>query len=92
MKLRQSIFCEIQRNIAGWRVCAATVAAGALLLGYDIYVMNSDGSNQIRLTYHPGGDGTPSSSPDGSRIVFGSFRNGNSEIYAMNSNGTNQIG
>jgi len=39
---------------------------------YEIYVMNADGSNQLRLTDHPGDDMYPSWSPDGTRIVYAS--------------------
>ncbi|MGB2808444.1 MAG: hypothetical protein WBC22_11920, partial [Sedimentisphaerales bacterium] len=39
----------------------------------DIYVMDSDGSNQLRLTYVLGGNNIePDWSPDGSKIVFSS--------------------
>ena len=56
----------------------------------EIYVMNSDGTNQIRLTNNTATDALASFSPDGSRIVFDSNRDGNREIYVMNADGTNQ--
>jgi Tol biopolymer transport system component len=56
----------------------------------EIYVMNSDGSGQTRLTDNLDFDGDPAWSPDGTRIVFTSTRDGNEEIYVMNANGTNQ--
>ena len=56
----------------------------------EIYVMDADGNNQIRLTYHWEMDIQPSWSPDGSRIAFASNRNGgNFQIYVMDSNGKN---
>ena len=56
----------------------------------EIYVMDADGNNQIRLTNHPTWDIQPSWSPDGGRIAFVSDRNGgNYQIYVMNSNGKN---
>jgi len=56
----------------------------------EIYVMNADGNNQIRLTNHPEADFQPSWSPDGSRIAFVSDRNGgNDQIYVMDSSGKN---
>ncbi|HEY2962180.1 MAG TPA: hypothetical protein VGJ37_07165 [Pyrinomonadaceae bacterium] len=57
---------------------------------FDIWSMNSDGSDPKRLTNNPASDGDPSFSPDGSKIAFVSFRDGNSEIYVMNADGTNQ--
>ncbi len=36
--------------------------------------MNSDGSNQLRLTRDPGVDGQPVWSPNGNRIAFSSRR------------------
>jgi Tol biopolymer transport system component len=56
----------------------------------DIYVMNADGSNRTRLTTDGQGNSLPKFSPDGSKIVFASFRDGNYEIYIMNSDGSNQ--
>ena len=56
----------------------------------EIYVMDADGNNQIRLTNHPMWDIQPSWSPDGGRIAFVSDRNGgNYQIYVMDSNGKN---
>ena len=56
----------------------------------EIYVMNADGNNQIRLTNHPEADFQPSWSPNGSKIAFVSDRNGGiNQIYVMVSNGKN---
>src|SRR5215203_1605780 len=56
----------------------------------EIYVMNSDGSNQINLTNNSADDSGPSFSSDGTKIAFNSNRDGNYEIYVMNSDGSNQ--
>ncbi|MDW7732927.1 MAG: hypothetical protein SCH66_10930 [Methanolobus sp.] len=37
---------------------------------YDVWVMDPDGSNNIRITDSPGDEGSPSWSPDGSRLLY----------------------
>ena len=56
----------------------------------EIYTMDVDGGNLIRLTDNSAYEDYPSWSPDGTRIVFVSGRDGNNEIYVMNANGSNQ--
>ncbi len=41
---------------------------------YEIFVMNADGTNPVRLTDSPGPDGWPTWSPDGTKIAFASVR------------------
>jgi Tol biopolymer transport system component len=55
----------------------------------EIYVMNADGSNVVRLTNHPATDTRPAWSPDGSKIAFVSNRAGNSGIFVMDTDGSN---
>jgi len=55
----------------------------------EIYVMESDGSNQINLTNNPARDATPVWSPDRRRIAFTSDRSGRSNIYVMDADGQN---
>ena len=59
-------------------------------LGREIYLINADGTNPTQLTNSPENDVYPSWSPDGAKIVFQSYRDGNAEIYVMNPDGTGQ--
>jgi Tol biopolymer transport system component len=59
-------------------------------LGTEIYSVNANGSNLTRLSWSPEDDVYPSWSPDGSKIVFQSYRDGNWEIYTMNPDGSGQ--
>ena len=54
----------------------------------EIYVMNSDGTGQLRLTNNSAADSQPAWSPDGTRIAFMSDRDGASGIYRMNADGS----
>jgi hypothetical protein len=54
----------------------------------EIYIMNSDGTGQTRLTMHAAEDSDPDLSADGAKIVFESKRDGNKNIFVMNANGT----
>jgi hypothetical protein len=55
----------------------------------EIYAMNADGSNPIRLTNNAATDYYPSFSGDGTKIAFTSGRDGNNEVYSMNADGSN---
>ena len=52
--------------------------------------MNPDGSGVTPLT-NTRKDRSPVWSPDGSKIAFGSNRDGNDEIYVMNADGSGQV-
>ncbi len=55
----------------------------------EIYIMNADGSNQVRFTTSAGTDEQPTWSPDGTRIAWASDRTGgNLEIFSANLNGS----
>lgn len=55
----------------------------------EIFVMDSDGGNRVRLTTNEHRDMGPAWTPDGKRISFASNRSGNLDIYVMDADGTN---
>ena len=59
----------------------------------EIYIMNTDGTNQINLTNSPATDWYPDWSPDGEKIIFGSYSDPNNphdeDIWVINADGTN---
>ena len=61
----------------------------------ELYVMNADGSNVVRLTYDVGVDPSvadPDWAPDGSRIVFTcEVESGNADICRINVDGTGLV-
>lgn len=58
----------------------------------EIFVMDADGKNDVRLTNKPGGDGGPQVSPDGTKIAFhGKHTDGNYEILLMDIDGKNLV-
>lgn len=58
---------------------------------WQIYVMDSNGANPMRLTDTVSNDTAPIWSPDGSKIAFHSDRNGDRDIYVMNSDGSEAV-
>jgi Tol biopolymer transport system component len=61
----------------------------ALYEGFDVFSANPDGSDVRRLTTTPGYDAEAVYSPDGSRILFTSVRDGDLELYTMSPDGSN---
>ncbi|HSG78987.1 MAG TPA: hypothetical protein VLD62_05345, partial [Acidimicrobiia bacterium] len=57
----------------------------------DIYTMDVDGSNPIRVTTEPGDDFDSSWATDGTVLVFDSNRNGDWDIYSIEAAGTNTV-
>jgi Tol biopolymer transport system component len=56
----------------------------------EIYVMDADGTHPTRLTVHPGQDGAPAWSRDGTRIAFNRQVLGHMQVYVMNPDGSAQ--
>jgi Tol biopolymer transport system component len=57
---------------------------------WEIYLMKADGSEKTNLTNNPALDTSQAWSPDGTRIVFETDRDGDFEIYVMNADGSGQ--
>jgi hypothetical protein len=57
----------------------------------EIYVMNSDGTNQTRLTHDADADTEPTWSPDGEYIAWVDTSDGDEEIWRMRANGTDVV-
>jgi hypothetical protein len=57
---------------------------------YDVYVIPSEGGEEVRLTTAPGLDDGPEYSPDGQYIYFNSTRSGTMELWRMKPDGSDQ--
>ena len=58
---------------------------------HEIYTMNADGSGVTQLTSNGDDDKAPTWSPDGTKIAFGSIRDGKPAVYVMKADGTARI-
>jgi len=91
------VFEAMESFLVGLEGTSRSIGSGEGLIAYnserdgntDIYVMNTDGSQQRRLTDDPAYDAWPSWSPDGAQIAFVSDRAGNPDIYVMDADGGN---
>jgi TolB protein len=55
---------------------------------YEVYIMNSDGSNPVRVTNLGSTTFNPHFSRDGDWILFEGVQNGVNQIYAVKTNGS----
>ena len=58
--------------------------------GSEIYTINSDGTNLIRINHNTRGESNPIFSPNGTKILFSSEVNDIAHLYTMNIDGTNE--
>ena len=58
---------------------------------FQVWLMEADGSRQTLLTEIGGANTSPDWSPDGTRIVFDSTRDGDHEIYVINIDGSDPV-
>jgi Tol biopolymer transport system component len=56
---------------------------------FDIYLMDIQSGNILRVTRNAGDNYAPEISPDGTRIVFVSTRSGGQDVWVMNADGSN---
>jgi TolB protein len=54
----------------------------------ELYRMNADGTELLRLTHSRGDDSAPSFSPDGQRLAFLSSRRGVARVHVMDADGS----
>jgi len=80
-----SLVCAILADASGKVVFVRAAEGGQ---GWDIYTMDSDGTNVRRLTKKPGWYEHPRWSPDGSRIVYNKMDGLNHQLWLMNADGT----
>lgn len=57
----------------------------------EVYIMNNDGTSQLRLTETSSSESQPCFSPNGKKILFHSDRTGVNQVFKMNIDGTDQV-
>jgi Tol biopolymer transport system component len=77
---------KFKSNLVNGRIAFSYIPDGSDM---EIYTINPDGTDPERLTDNAYQDYSPAWSPDGTQIVFFSFRP-DSQIYIINSDGTNE--
>jgi Tol biopolymer transport system component len=74
----------------GTKIVFVSTRHGNSSANTQIYRMNADGSNVVRVTNGTDYDDKPAYSPDGTKIAFQSLRSANLDIYTMNADGMAQ--
>ena len=67
---------------------ASVLAATPQAWNGDIYVVNADGTERVRLTRNPAEEFSPAWSPDGTKIAFSRFTNSHFQIFVMEADGS----
>src|SRR6266496_448054 len=67
----------------GTRIVFQRFFSGPEWLQSDLFLMNADGTDQVRLTHNRFADTVPAWSPDGTTIAFASGPHRNVDIYLM---------
>lgn len=81
----------IENSRLSWSPTGQILYAGDQGGNRDIFVINPDNAQPVRLTTAVGDDLQPAWSPDGQKIVFSSGRTGNFDIYVMDADGSNLV-
>jgi len=76
-----------------WSSDGSKIAFAATSAGWDIYVVDADGGNEVKLSSQDTEDRSPSWSPEGSKIVFNALTHtggGRWNIYVMDADGSDR--
>jgi len=87
-----SLTSEARGGFAGPSVGRETIVYQSLRDGNDdVFAINSDGTNDRRLTTTPASDAAPFLSANRKGLTFASSRDGNNEIYVSNTRGEDAL-
>jgi len=75
----------------GSKILYSSVVSVGGIMNFDLFVINTDGSNKVRLTNDLQDEIDARWSPNGNEIIFSVGDDVNEEIYVINSDGSNRI-
>lgn len=82
---------SMDEEFPSWSPDSLNLAFARRTTNHQIYRVGYDGANLIQLTNLPYDHNFARWSPDGGRIAYGSWRDGDNEIYVMNSTGGGEM-